>query len=269
MEKTTAQHKAPHHASASNLYPKLVIKNNDDPNSLYAFPFAGFVIKLVMLFPAFVFLLLIWFVFAFLWLLTPFVILFTGKYWESAAIFTKDYMIYRTKITLFLIGLTDKYPGFSLETDGIFELHLEKPVEPNLFLSFPLLGFVIRAILLIPYSVYKSVLNFGMWVSVFASWFAVIFTGKYPESLYEFNRDAIRVSLGYTVYIAYLSDSYPSFWISMKHKTIKIILIVLGAYFFLAANRFENQPHQRRMMHPMPMQMRNHATPLQRPQRGS
>ncbi|MGH7202839.1 MAG: DUF4389 domain-containing protein [Candidatus Levyibacteriota bacterium] len=267
MEKTSTAHKASTHSSPSRMYPKLVIKNNENPNALYAFPFAGFLIKMVMLIPAFVFLFLIWFVFAFLWLLTPFVIIFTGKYWESAEVFTKDYMIYKTKITLFLIGLTDKYPGFNLETDGIFELHLEKPAEPNLWLTFPLLGFAIRTLLLIPYNIYKSVLSFGMWAAVFASWFAVLFTGKYPESLYEFERDTIRVSLAYTLYIAYFSNTYPSFWISMKHKTTKVILLILGALLFLIANRYDNH-HQPRRMHPMPMNNPPSLSP-QRSQQGS
>ena len=230
-----------------NFYPTFAFKNNAHPDSLFAFPLVGFIIKLVMLIPVGIFLMLIGIVYAFLWFLTPFVILFTGKYWEVAYDFTVNYLTYKTKVFLFLSGLTDKYPGFSLDANGLFELTVPKPTKPNRWLALPIFGFIIRVILLVPYDIYLAVLTYGMYTSIVASWFSVLIKGKYSESLYEFNHDAWRVSLASTVYTSYLSDTYPSFKISMKHKNLKIALIVIGAILFMLAGTRNVQNNQQRM----------------------
>jgi hypothetical protein len=258
MEKSAAK---THHTSEANFYPKLVFKNNEHPDSLFAFPLVGFLIKLIMLIPVGIFMVLIGIVYAFLWFITPFVILFTGKYWDTAYEFAVNYMTYKTKIFLFLSGLTDKYPGFSLDANGLFELELPKPTKPNRWLALPLFGFIIRVILLIPYNIYQSVLMYGMYASVIASWFGVLIKGKYPESLYEFNHDAWRVSLASTVYLSYLSDTYPSFTISMKHKNTKIALIVIGAILFLLASMGDWNNNQKQMKY-MQQQHSSESQPM-------
>lgn len=211
------------------LYPKLVTKNNSRPNKLYAFPFLGLIIRLVLLLPVGLWMMLLVFGYLFFWVTLPFYILFTGKYWNTAFTFIVGYLKLCVKITLFAFGLTDKYPGFRLNDGGLFKLEFEKPQKVNRLMAFPLLGFLLRIILLIPYLIFENVLSHGSYVAVFFSWFIVLFKGKYPESLYEFVHDYIRVSLASTAYITYMSDDYPSFSISMKHQTIKILLIIAGA----------------------------------------
>ncbi len=223
-----------------DIYPHLVIKNNEHPNKLLAFPLVGFIIRTILLIPVYIAGWFLSIAYIFLWIITPFVILFTGKYWDTAYNFNIGLMKFYTKMVLYAYGLTDKYPGFKLDTNGIFELQYDKPLKPNRWLSLPFFGFIIRFILLIPYIIYESVLQYGAFVAVIASWFAVLFKGKYPESLYEFNRDGTRVSLALMGYMTYMSDSYPSFWISMKHQTVKIVLIVIGALWMLSS--FATQP---------------------------
>lgn len=233
MEKMTTYPTSVHHKTKTNLYPHLVIKNNVHPDSLFAFPFVGIAIKFILSLPAIIFLIFLAIAFVVLWFINPFVILFTGKYWNAAYEITVGYMIYKIKLALFLMGLTDHYPGFNLETNGIFEFDMPKPEAPSRLMAFPFGGAVGRAILLIPYSIYRTVLGYGAIAATIGSWFGILVKGKYPESLYEFNRDALRVSLGYTAYLAYMSDRYPSFGISMRHTPIKITLIIIGAILFL------------------------------------
>jgi hypothetical protein len=137
------------------------------------------------------------------------------------------------KIYLFLYGITDKYPGFDLDSNGLFELDIKKPTHPNRGFALPLLGIIARIILLIPYIIFNGVLNRGSGVAVLISWFAVLFQSKYPDSLYEFERDSLRVSLATSTYLTGLSDKYPSFYISMDHKNVKIALIIAGVLLTL------------------------------------
>lgn len=210
------------------MYPELIIPQNTHPNKLYAFPVIGLAIKIIMLIPVFIISAFIGLIAGVLCLITPFTILFTGKYWNAGYEWIINSLTYNAKIHLFLAGITDKYPGFTLDANGIFEMHLPKPESPSRFLGFPVIGILIRAILMIPYYFYTVILAYGMYVALVASWFGVWIKGSYPESLYEFIKDELRVSLAYASYIYYLSDTYPSFKISMNHKKIKIILLILG-----------------------------------------
>ena len=47
---------------------------------------------------------------------------------------------------------------------------------------------------------------------VFIAWFAIVFTGKYPEGMYEFVAGYTRFVARYTGYAALLCDAYPPWW---------------------------------------------------------
>jgi hypothetical protein len=217
----------------TNIYPKLVIKNNEHPSRLLAFPFIGILIKCILVIPVAIWVIILSIAYLILMMITPFVILFKGRYWDTAYHFTVGYMKLYTKVALYISGLTDKYPGFDMTDNGIFELHIEKPAHPDRGLSLPLLGIIARVIIMIPYFIYETVLSYGAGVAIVFSWFFILIRGKYPESLYEFVRDSLRVALAETVYTSYLSDNYPSFRISMNHKAIKVLLIIAGSLLFL------------------------------------
>lgn len=216
----------------TNLYPHLTVKVNQNPNRFYAFPVLGIVVKLVMLIPVFIESFFLSFAFLFFLIANPFVVLFTGNYWAAAYDFFLGMMRFYTKIYLFILGLSDEYPGFNLKENSRFELTIAKPANPNKWLAFPFFGFVIRIILLIPYQIYSQVLRNGSFIAMVLSWFAVLFKDKIPESLYEFEKDSLRVALANTSYVIGLSDKYPSFTISMNHQTVKILLIIAGAILF-------------------------------------
>jgi hypothetical protein len=218
----------------SGAYPNFQIKNNVNPSRLLNFPILGPIIKIVLLIPVFLWMWLLAFGFVFFWIITPFVILFTGRYWDAAYKFNLGYLKLAIKMNAFFYGLTDKYPGFSRSEDGLFTITVNKPEHPNRILAFPLLGIIIRVVLLIPYMIWLQILGQGTNVAYFIATFAILFKKKYPESLYEFVRDDISRGMATNVYTAYLSDTYPSFKISMNHKNVKILLIIAGALLTFA-----------------------------------
>ena len=225
-----------------NFYPHFVLANNKAPNRLYATPFLGFLVKLILLIPVFIEMFFLSFYSLGLLIINWFVILFTGEYWDYAYKFFVGMMQLGGKVQVFIFGLTDKYPGFSLNTDGHFTLTFAKPEHPNRWFAVPFIGFFVRCILLIPYFIFSNVLSRGSNVAMFFSWFIVLFKGKFPESLYEFERDNLRVAFASNVYLLGLSDKYPSFYISMNHQTIKILLIIAGA--LMAMGSVADRPPQ-------------------------
>ena len=232
------------------IYPELIIPYNKKPNRWFAFPFIGFIVKVLLILPIAVLLIFIEILYGVLMVITPFVILFTGRYWDFAYKYTLVYIRIFTKINLYIFGLTDTYPGFSFDENGIFTLRIDKPIKPSKFLAFPLLGYLIRILLLIPFIIYADILRTGAFTAVLFGWFAVLITGRYPESLYEFIKDYLRVWNAIAIYSSYISDTYPSFHISLNHKTIKIILLTIGAiltivyYSFTFSNDLQAMKHQ-------------------------
>ena len=227
------------------MYPELIIPYPEHPNRLLAFPLLGYAAKALASLPqAFIIMFLGVFVFI-LWLITPFVTLFTGKLWNPMYKYSIIYLRFYTKVYLFLYGLTDKYPGFSMDEGGIFALNYPKPEKSSRLLAFPIVGIAIRIILLIPFSLFGAVMGMGAFIALICSWFVVLFTGRYPESLYEFIKDYFRVWNAFYIYLFYLSDTYPSFRISMNHKVVKIILLALGTLLLLLdyGNSFNNALH--------------------------
>lgn len=215
-------------AMKPGLYPTLRLDHIQDQNRLWAIPVIGGLCKIIILIPAFIFYIIVFFIAGIALLINSMVVLFTGTYWQPAYELTLGAMRYGAKLALFWYGLINEYPGFSLQTHGILRVDMPMPEKPNRLFAIPFFGGIIRFILLFPYVIYTQVLSNGASLGTLISSFVVLATGRYPESTYEFGRDSIRVAGAVSAYMAGFSDTYPSWWISMNHKTIKILLIIAG-----------------------------------------
>lgn len=228
------------------LYPKLTVEHIKNPNKLWAIPILGFIAKVVILLPVWISLGFVGIAVLIISIVNSFSVLFKGEYMDLSHKLNLGFMRLSAKSTFFLFGLTDKYPGLNFGNEPLIKLEIEKPKNPNKLFALPVLGGVARFILMLPFFIYAAVLGNGSWVGAALSWVAVLFKSRYPESTYEFTRDSIRVSSGLMSYLLGLSDKYPSFWISMNHQTIKILLIIVGALYTLAnwsGKYSSNKPH--------------------------
>lgn len=220
--------------TVTNLYPTISLPHIQNPNRFYAFFVIGFVTKIIMLIPVFIELVFLGIAaFVMVMLINPLVVLFTGKYWDPAYTLMSGIMKLSAKISLFLFGLTNTYPGFDFTIHDKYTIDIPKPQHPNRFFAIPVLGGVARIVLLIPFLIYETVIRNGASIGATASSFPALFKGKYPESTYEIERDSVRLNLAISMYMAGFSDKYPNFWISMNHQPIKILLIILGALMVL------------------------------------
>lgn len=221
---------------APNLYPRLTILHLEGPNRLWAAPLLGALAKFVILIPVFIWIYILTIALLFFLAICSLVVFFTGAYWHPAYTFNLGLMRLMTKVGLFFYGLTDRYPGFGFGVeDPLISLDWEEPQSPNRLFAIPFLGYLARIVLAIPYLIYSSVIAYAAYIGVIVSSFPVLFVGRYPESTYELARDSVRVYLASYAYFTGLSDSYPSFWISMNHRTIKIILIIVGLLLLIGS----------------------------------
>jgi hypothetical protein len=68
-----------------------------------------------------------------------------------------------------------------------------------------------RSILLIPLIIWAAIYAIGVYVVVFLAWFALLFTGRYPEGMYNFVAGFIRFSGRLGAYASLMTDTYAPF----------------------------------------------------------
>ncbi len=238
----------------TSFYPEIEIERIRRPNRWYAVPFLGFLVKCILIIPVGIELWLLGFIIFFASILNSCNIFFRGRYWKLAYELNLGAMQLEVNVSYYLFGLTDKYPGFSLTTTDDYSLKLAYNKNPNRLLATPFLGYIIRTILMIPYLLYSHVVVMAAFLAVLVSWISVLWKRRYPETTFEIVRDSIRISQASRAYFLGMSDTYPSWWISMKHKALKILLLVLAALFTLWSflGHHSNSSQQRKYQQHLP-----------------
>ncbi len=220
--------------SDPRLYPRIDALLIQNPSRLCAFPLIGGIIKIILLIPQFFILMVLGMVVSILVsYINPFVVLFTGKYMQAAYDLNLLYMKWYLKVTFFSNGITDKYPGFNSEIQDTYSLSIPIPTQPSKFYAIPILGYLVRSIAMIPFSIWTSAILYAAGYATLFNSLYVLFRGKYSETTFELVWDSSRLHLAQQAYMGGLSDTYPKFGISMNHKGKKIFLISLGLIAYI------------------------------------
>lgn len=136
-----------------------------------------------------------------------FAIVFTGSQPRGLWDFTNFFMRWRANAVAYMALLRDEYPPFG-PGDGVY------PVTFNVD-GFPeerdRLSVGLRLIYAIPQLIVLFFLGIAWAVTVIIAWFAILFTGRYPEGLYGFGVGYMRWSLRVQAYVLLMRDEYPPF----------------------------------------------------------
>jgi hypothetical protein len=68
-----------------------------------------------------------------------------------------------------------------------------------------------RLIVAIPWFFVLAIYGIGAFFAVIIAWFSLVFTGRYPAGLYDFNAGVLRMSARVSGFYTLLTDRYPSF----------------------------------------------------------
>jgi hypothetical protein len=138
-------------------------------------------------------------------LIAWFSILFTGRYPEGLWKLAAFYLRWRVRAVVYTALLRDEYPPFG---DGVYPamLDLSPPEEPR---NRWTVGF--RIVLALPHLLAVCALSLAWMLSTILAWFAILFTGRYPEGLYEFGIGVLRWNIRVESYLLLLRDEYPPF----------------------------------------------------------
>jgi len=84
-------------------------------------------------------------------------------------------------------------------------LTIDAPLKHNRLTTF------FRYILFIPIAIVNYLYAIGAYVVALCAWFAIVFTGRYPEGLYRFACGYLRFSSRALSYLMLAEDVYPPF----------------------------------------------------------
>ncbi|HAG09729.1 MAG TPA: DUF4389 domain-containing protein [Desulfotomaculum sp.] len=114
---------------------------------------------------------------------------------------------FSTRVYAYSMLLRDEYPS----TDEEQAVHIDIPY-PNAKEELDRWLPLVKWIMAIPHYIVLLFLHIGLLVAVIIAWFAILFTGRYPKSLFDYAVGVLRWSLRVSVYAFLLTtDRYPPF----------------------------------------------------------
>lgn len=174
-------------------------------------------VKWILAIPHYVVLVFLWIAFIVTTAIAFFAILFTGKYPPGLFGFNVGVLRWHWRVAYYCLSVlgTDRYPPFSLEPRD-YPATLEIPYPERLSRGLVLVKWWLLAI---PHYMVLAFLQ-GSWaprfgglnaVLVIIAAIALLFTRRYPRSIFELVLGINRWSLRVAAYSALMRDEYPPF----------------------------------------------------------
>ena len=138
---------------------------------------------------------------------TALMILFRQRYPRWWFDFSRELVRFSGRVGAYLVLLTDRYPS-TVEEQSV-HLDIDYPdAERDLNRWLPL----VKWLLAIPHYIVLIFLNIAALFAVILAWFAILFTGRFPRSLFNFVVGVGRWGLRVGAYAFLLvTDRYPPF----------------------------------------------------------
>jgi len=143
-----------------------------------------------------------------------FAILFTGKLPPGVGTFIAGVHRYQWRVVTYILFLREPYPAF-----GVPSGYADPGGDPAWFNvappeSYSRIAVLLRIIYVIPQLLFGIVLAIGLYVAWIIAFFAVLFTGRWPEGLRKFVVGVEFWATRFSAWYFLLADPYPPFSIT-------------------------------------------------------
>jgi hypothetical protein len=116
---------------------------------------------------------------------------------------------FSNRVTAYLALLDDRYPSTDEEQSVHLDFAYPEARQMNRWLP------LVKWLLAIPHYVVLLFLGIAVLVSIIVAWFAILFTGRYPRSLFDFVVGVMRWTNRVNAYaFTLVTDQYPPFRLS-------------------------------------------------------
>ena len=200
-------------ATPDNTYPaNCSIEYPDSSSRIWALLGLLFWIKFIAIIPHIIALTVLSLAVILLMIIGYLVVTFTGKYPRGLFDFQVGMSRWNFRINCWIVGLTDKYPPFSLKEGGHpADVSIEYPESSSRIWALLGLLFWIKLIALIPHIIVLEILSIVSFIIMTIGYLLVTFTGKYPRGLFDFMLGVGIWNYRVNCWTAGLTDKYPPF----------------------------------------------------------
>jgi hypothetical protein len=191
------------------------------------------VVKWLLAIPHYIVLALLWIAFWILTVVAFFAILFTGRYPRGIFDFNVGVLRWSWRVAFYsywALG-TDRYPPFTLAEEPDYPATLEVTYPDRLSHWLPLVKWLLAIPHLLLVAIFVGGWGWGwspfrdeVWglgfaglvgVLVLFAGLALVFTGRYPRSLFDFTLGLDRWAVRVGAYVLLMRDEYPPFRLDM------------------------------------------------------
>jgi hypothetical protein len=134
-----------------------------------------------------------------------FAVLITGVYPQGMFDYMVGFERWRARVSAYLLLQTDKYPPFSLEDDPSYPVRLEVDYPDQIARWRPLLNWLLA----IPAWIGAALIGIVVYVAVIVAFFAILFTGRDPQGLFNAVTIGLRWYARVTIFTYWMTEKYP------------------------------------------------------------
>jgi len=138
-------------------------------------------------------------------------VLFTGVYPRNFFHFQVALIKWSTRVQARVLNLSDGYPQFGMgaeDTNIVVNIPYPEKLNQGLLLLRLFFQFIY---VIIPHGFCLFFRLIATLFVMFIAWWAVLFTGEYPQGMHNFMVGTLRWSTRVNMYLSFLTDKYPPF----------------------------------------------------------
>ncbi len=193
-------------------YPvRVSVAPDEGQNRLWGIPILGIIVRSIMVIPQAIILLVVGFVVWVLTLVSWIPVLLNGRmagwYYEIAG----GYLRLSSRMSLYVALVTGRYPPFGLTGDHSVNVEFDPSEEQNRLWGIPIVGLVVRWILLIPHFIVLWFFAIGVAFITLFSWVPILLNGRQADSVVRILGGFYRWTLRVGAYALLLTGRYPPF----------------------------------------------------------
>lgn len=147
---------------------------------------------------------------AILQFLTFWMVLLTGKYPRNWFDTQLGILNWNLRLNATLLNMTDGYPAFGLSGEHPnIQLHI--PYREEIPRYEALVRGLLGGFVMLPHAVILVFRFYWVLLLNFLAWWAVLFTGRFPETCFAWCEEQLRWSTRINAYLLYMTEDYPPF----------------------------------------------------------
>lgn len=203
----------PAYPLAPDAYPVNVSYDREARiNRLWGIPLIGQLVRFVLLIPHFIVLLLIVIVAAFQLLFTWIWVLILGRFPGWGYRWIGGLLAYSQRVNAYAALMTSTYPPFALESEDFpISVRFDEGVRINRLWGIPIVGHIVRFIVLIPHFIVLWFLGILAGFILFFVWAPALVFGRQADLVYTIVGGYYRWGLRVGAYWLMMVDKYPPF----------------------------------------------------------